>query len=36
VVTENIDHFSAESLNKAIKNFSQEERKAYRQLLRDA
>jgi 3-methyladenine DNA glycosylase AlkD len=36
VVTENIEHFSVESLNNAIKTFDKEEKKAYRQLLRNA
>jgi 3-methyladenine DNA glycosylase AlkD len=36
LVTENIGHFTAESLNNAIKTFSQEERKKLRQLLKDA
>jgi 3-methyladenine DNA glycosylase AlkD len=36
VVTENIGDFSKESLNKAVKSFSQEQRSTYRRLLRDA
>jgi 3-methyladenine DNA glycosylase AlkD len=36
LVTENISYFSPESLKNAIKSFSTEERRGFRQLLRDA
>jgi 3-methyladenine DNA glycosylase AlkD len=36
LVTENIGHFSRESLNNAIKSFGQEEKTAFRRLLMDA
>ena len=36
VVTENIRHFSTESLNNALKYFPVEEKKVFRQLLKDA